>query len=230
MAPLVYDYGLCSSGLLNLALTKKCNAKSISVQDIMLNNLRAYPHVPFAFVQSKIDNVQQMFFIALGVLICCIRLLFKYKNSDDGSIQVTLNSTQKVIVPAEFYFELNKMFAIYNRLPNFITYLVDGDKHCFTQESGYYESDGVGYSDNNGPLNNNTIMLSEWMNQLVDSSSSNANKNSIDLQTECIGEVKTPSPPSPPLSEEDGNPLSFQSANSRNDYCSSLVFPKTLVV
>mmetsp|Transcript_2400 Transcript_2400/g.3684 ORF Transcript_2400/g.3684 Transcript_2400/m.3684 type:complete len:462 (-) Transcript_2400:1413-2798(-) len=205
-ATLMYDYGLCASGLLSLSLTKKCNAKTIAVQDIMLSNLRSYPQVPFAFIQSKIDDIQQLFFVALGV---------------------TLNSTQKVIIPTEFYLEVNKMFAVYNRLPNFITYLVDGDKHCFTPESGYYESDGVGYSDNNGPLNNNTIMLSEWMNQLVDiTTTTTSSGNSNDIQTGCVGEVKTPSPPTPPKEEED----SLQSPNNRNSYCSSLVFPKTLQV
>lgn len=35
--------------------------------------------------------------------------------------------------PALFYAELNALYGVYNRQPNFVSYLVNGDKHCFTQ-------------------------------------------------------------------------------------------------
>ena len=61
------SYNLCGSELLTPALKKKCFSNDISVQDIVLDAMRSHPDVPFAFVQSKIDDIQQGFYIALGV-------------------------------------------------------------------------------------------------------------------------------------------------------------------
>lgn len=61
------SYNLCGSDLLTPALKKKCFSNDISVQDIVLDAMRSHPDVPFAFVQSKIDDIQQGFYIALGV-------------------------------------------------------------------------------------------------------------------------------------------------------------------
>lgn len=61
------SYNLCASDLLTPALKKKCFSNDISVQDIAVDAMRSHPDVPFAFVQSKIDDIQQGFYIALGV-------------------------------------------------------------------------------------------------------------------------------------------------------------------
>ena len=61
------SYNLCGADLLSPVLKKKCYSNDITVQDIALDAMRTHPDVPFAFVQSKIDDIQQGFYIALGV-------------------------------------------------------------------------------------------------------------------------------------------------------------------
>ncbi len=46
--------------------------------------------------------------------------------------------TNFLITKEEFYAKLNEAFSGYNKQPNFLTYLVDNDQHCFTPMSVYY--------------------------------------------------------------------------------------------
>ena len=65
------SFNLCGADLLSPVLKKKCFSNDISMQDIALDAMRSHPDVPFAFVQSKIDDIQQGFYIALGVCCAC---------------------------------------------------------------------------------------------------------------------------------------------------------------
>lgn len=132
-----------------------------------------------------------------------------------------MNSTKKVIVPAEFYLEVNAIMGVYNRLPNFATYLVDGDQHCFATHSYYFQSDAAGPTDNNSEKNNGSVMMAEWTNRLVRlQRGEEEGKESV--ETVCVGDLRTPSPRESEEGEGD--------ASSRNEYCSTLVVPKTLSV
>jgi hypothetical protein len=98
--PLIFNYGFCSSGFLSEALLAKCLAQQLSLQDIMLEMMPAFPSIPFAFIQSKTDIVQQSFYIAIGV---------------------TTQASSKLIDPSLFYKDVNDIFGAYNALPNFVT-------------------------------------------------------------------------------------------------------------
>lgn len=184
MGPLIYAYGFCSSGFLSDALQKKCDAQTLTLQDMDLEFARASPAVPYSFVQSKVDIVQQSFYIAIGV---------------------SMNATQKSTNPTQFYNDVNSVFSLYNaQLPNFVTYLVDGDHHCFTNQALYYTADAQGPDDSG--LTTKLPMLSAWVNPLPLADGQAAS-------TVCEGTVQTDGR----LSRDD------------NTYCSSAVTPKTFV-
>lgn len=182
--PLVYGYGFCTAGFLSPSAQAKCEAQQLTMQDIGLDLFAATPSVPYALIQSKVDIVQQSFFVAIGV---------------------TANATQKAITPSEFYADVNAAFGAYNaQLKNFVTYLVDGDHHCFTNQALYFTADARGPSDagasNAGP------MMSDWVNPLPLSSGQAAS-------TVCEGDLQQ----APRAGRDD------------NTYCSAAVSPKTFV-
>lgn len=121
-----------------------------------------YPNIPFGFVQSKADAVQQSFYIAIGV---------------------SMNTTA-VITPEEFYSDVNEIFGTYNKAnSNFITYLVNGPQHCFTPLDVVYTADGLGPLDNNS-TDNTGIMMNDWLSVYPLS-----NGESVD--TLCLGDIET---------------------------------------
>lgn len=140
--PLVYDYGFCSSGFLSPALYAKCMDQTITMQDMDLEFIASTPTVPYTFIQSKVDDVQISFYIAIGL---------------------TNNVTDPTINPTEFYDDVNTVFGTYNAaLTNFMAYLVDGPQHCFTNKALYYTADAMGPNDDGAT--NSGLMLNEWAN------------------------------------------------------------------
>ena len=121
--PLVYEYGFCSSGFLSPALYDKCMNQTLTMQDMDMEFISATPTVPYTFIQSKTDDVQMSFYIAIGL---------------------TSHVEDPLINPTEFYNDVNEVFGVYNQLPNFVTYLVDGSHHCFTNQDLYYTADAMG--------------------------------------------------------------------------------------
>lgn len=123
--PLIYGFGACD--LVDPTLQDKCNAQTLTLQDITdlsIGNIAALNRgVSFGFIQSKADAVQISFYIAVGAL--------------------TPDSTA-TITPDEFYAETNKIFEQYNAHENFINYMVNGNKHCFTNSAVVYDADTTG--------------------------------------------------------------------------------------
>jgi hypothetical protein len=122
--PLIYNYGACHTSLIK-GLSKEaqdqCNAQTLTLQRMDSETMSQHPTVPFNFIQSKTDIVQQSFYVAVGA--------------------TTPNCTAD-ITPTEFYNGVNEIFGTYNKdHTNFLTYLVDGDQHCFTPSSVYYTAD-----------------------------------------------------------------------------------------
>jgi hypothetical protein len=142
VGPILYDYGFCESGFLSDDLYQKCINKTIEVVDIGLEYLPKIKPVPISFIQSKTDAMQIAFYIAVAG---------------------TENINPPTINPYEFYNETNKIFAAYNQAnENFLTYLVDGDQHCFTEQDLYYTADTKGAEDNG--YSTDSSMMFEWSN------------------------------------------------------------------
>ncbi len=186
VGPLVNSMGYCSSGFLSADLYAKCVANTLSLEEINLEYALASPSVPVSFLQSKVDGVQQAYYIALGV---------------------SMNSTQKTTTPTQFYGDVNTVFGLYNaQLPNFLTYLVDGDNHCFTCYDLYFTADAKGPSDDGATSEG--LSMADWTNALPLSSGQTAS-------TVCEGKVL--------------DNVSKDAAAVDNTYCSAKVFPKQFV-
>lgn len=124
MGPLIYSFGFCNTELAYDDIKAQCDAKTLTLQDIDRATMNAVKSVPFSFIQSKTDIVQQSFYVSVG-------------------LSMGVNAS---ITPAQFYADVNDVFGTYNQQHNnFLTYLVDGDQHCFTPSSTvYYAATGAG--------------------------------------------------------------------------------------
>ena len=55
---------------------------------------------------------------------------------------------------------MNEIFSEYNSHPNFLTYLVDGGQHCFTNMNVFYQADAKGPKDDG--ITNEGEMMDDW--------------------------------------------------------------------
>jgi hypothetical protein len=69
---------------------QKCISQQLTLQDINAQFIPQHPDVPFSFIQSKTDIVQQSFYTAVG-------------------LSMGLPSVQS---PAEFYDDVNTIFEV----------------------------------------------------------------------------------------------------------------------
>ena len=125
VGPLIKDYGACA--VVDASLQESCQAETLTLQDITdtsMAQIATYDgRVPYAFIQSKVDDVQIAFYIAVGAL--------------------TPNS-KAFITPEQYYKEVNHVFEQYNSNPNFVNFMVTGDRHCFTPNNLMYTADTTG--------------------------------------------------------------------------------------
>ncbi|RYY82394.1 hypothetical protein EON63_13410 [archaeon] len=179
---MVKGYGFCTSGFLNDELQKECDAGTMELTELDLS-LMDTPSVPYVFIQAKTDIVQQSFYI---------------------SIAISINATKKTITPTEFYNGVNDIFGLYSaQRSNFVTYLIDGDHHCYTPQIQYYTADPISMDDNGA--NTQNMNLYEYVNTLP------LSKN-MQISTVCDGTIK-----------------GVRGEADDNTYCSSRVVPKTYV-
>lgn len=180
VGPLIYGYGFCTASFLDDALRAKCNQQALELTELDEAQISKTPSVPYAFLQSKVDIVQQSFYVAIAL---------------------SMNCTKKTINPTEFYGDVTAIFGGYNGAEkNFLTYLVDGDHHCFTNQALYYTADPQSSTDN-GATTKSQMMYS-FVNALPLSEGQTAS-------TVCDGTVQV------------------QGRLNDNTYCSSTVVPKS---
>lgn len=207
MGPLIYSYGFCNTQLASPSLMDKCLAQTLTLQDIDNEAISEIPTVPYNFIQSKVDIVQQSFYIAIGL---------------------SMNSSSKTINPTEFYDDVNTVFGDYNaKHPNFVTYLVDGDHHCFTNQALYYQADATGP---NGSTEEDRALLRESLRgsrrsagvqKLSDWTNTFPLAESAKASTVCDGTLEQPSAIAKQLAENNLRTM------TDNTYCSTAVTPKT---
>ena len=183
VGPLMYEFGFCTSGFLSLSMYKKCMNQELSLEELNVEFANAIPTVPFAFIQSKTDIVQQSFYV---------------------SVAVSMNSTSKTITPAQFYTDVNDIFGLYNKdVANFVTYLINGDQHCFTCYDLIYTTDPLSSTDNG--KGTTSPLLYQWTNELPLAEGES-------ISTVCDGSVQ-----------------GKLNGVADTTYCSSKVVPKTFV-
>lgn len=195
--PLIYDFGLCTWAptFLSQELVDACLNQSLDFQMMMNYQIPLTPNVPYAYIQSKADIVQQSFYIAIGL---------------------TTMNTSAFIDPSLFYQGVNEIFSEYNAHPNFLTYLVDGGQHCFTNMDVFYQADAKGPHDD-GATNEQEMMF-EWTYSypLGDGETSS---------TVCEGDyVDVAMSLESQTAEQDATDPQY-----KNTYCNSSVAPKAFV-
>jgi hypothetical protein len=175
---LLKEYGFCESGLLSASLKKKCLLTTLTVTDMGLEYQAKHPTIPFSYAQSKTDIVQYAFWVAVAA---------------------TLKIPPVFITPTEFYAGVSEIFGTYSQAnSNFLAYLVDGSKHCFTPGTEYYTATTKGPKDTGA--RSTGLWLYEWYNQFPMS------ENDV-ASTRC---------------EEGG-----EDAHRVNTYCAATVYPKS---
>jgi hypothetical protein len=163
IGPLMAQFGVCETGLVPAALQSSCESGNLDISDVVNTMIAKYPQYPFAFIQSKIDAVQQSFYVAMGL---------------------TSKNASAIITPAKFYQGVNGIFGKYNtNNANFLTYLVDGPMHCFTPMNIMYDTTSDGpYGKRN--KKGKDMSLVEWLSAFPLSS---GQKQS----TQCAGAVQS---------------------------------------
>jgi hypothetical protein len=125
--PLIYDFGVCSGSFLTKELKSICLKKELTMDQVTLSWLSMNPTVPFSFIQSKEDEVQYSYYIAIAVT----------ENADPD------------LTPAQFYAGVNEILQSYNaNSPNFLVYMIDGIQHQYTPFDLYYTADAISTTDN----------------------------------------------------------------------------------
>jgi hypothetical protein len=181
--PLIKSFGMCTASYLNPSLYDTCMAGELTLRTYNLDSMGASATVPFAYIQSKTDSTQESFYVAVGA---------------------TMPNASAAITPEEFYADVNAQFGAYNALPNFVTYLVDGNQHCYSPFDLYYTADAVGAKDNGD--NSASALMHDWANSmpLADGES---------ISTVCDGELQS----------------SQKQLKNSITYCSKDVSPKSFV-
>lgn len=179
---LIKDFGYCATSLVPPGVQSKCDAGTLLIQDINYEHLKAHPSVPWGFIQAKADVVQLSFYAAIGL--------------------TTPTNESKVIKPNEFYYDINQIFSGYNKNPNFLTFLVDGGHHCYTNQALMYTTS------TEGSRTGDTNMLTDWINSFMTSDAVESGQDKT-LSTQCAGDII------------DGQP------DSTPNYCDDGVVPKT---
>lgn len=140
IGPLLKSFGMCTetAGLLPPTLLQACEAGQLTVQDMVTASMQSVPGVAVSFIQSKIDVVQQEFYIMVAA---------------------SVRADPVLITPTTFYNGVNSIFGSYNAQPQFLSFLVDGGQHCFTPINIMYDTTG------NGPRTgrDGAMTLSTWL-------------------------------------------------------------------
>ena len=173
---LINQYGFCKSDFMSSSLTEKCCNNTVTFREIMTEQMQNSPETIYAYMQSKVDNIQMSFYMSVGMTA----------------------GVDYLITPAEFYSGVNDIFALYNKEPNFVTYMIDGSQHCFTPYNNYYTANADGAEDSvyDG------LSLNDW-------ASAYPLSNGDVVNTICDGEIT-----SSPIKHE-------------IDYCDAEVVPKS---
>jgi hypothetical protein len=177
--PLIQGFGACDAWFLDDKLKRICRDGKLTLQLIMTDYFPQYKSIPFAYIQSKVDIIQQSFYVAVAFT----------------------SNVSAVITPTQFYDDVNQIMSLYNKESNFLTYLVDGDQHCFTPNSYYFTADPLGRLDKQ--QNTDSPLMSTWTSSFPLTDGQTAS-------TICDGAVE-----------------GTAEINNKNTYCSSQVYPKS---
>jgi hypothetical protein len=91
---MMHSFGWCTAGTLSDNLQKKCDNQELSLTDMTLEVMAAYPSVPFAFIQSKTDEVQRSFYFAIAITGNNDVIYNNYYHHNRNSDNIQLNDSK----------------------------------------------------------------------------------------------------------------------------------------
>jgi len=114
----VKDYfNVCDgTDLLEGKMLEDCKEGTITVQDVVDDTIGKFPNVAFAHINARADLVQRAFWDMIH---------YSMKNQ-------RFKVDFAIIGANEFYKQMSTAFKRYNRHPNWLQFIVDGQFHCFT--------------------------------------------------------------------------------------------------
>jgi len=188
--PLMQSFGFCTSAIPNLlpsSLTSVCLQGKLTIQQLVANRLLTSKS-PYAFIQSKVDDVQQSFYWMVGIT----------------------SHVNPVLTPNQFYGNVSSIFSNYNKDASFLTYLVDGWQHCFTDTNVMYTTDAMGKDD----APSLPPSLPQWLSSFPVQAGG-------DADSVCAGELEGE------YGTKIGAAAGDVSEQDKNTYCSNLIVPKS---
>eukprot|EP00418_Pyrodinium_bahamense_P071153 CAMPEP_0179096446 /NCGR_PEP_ID=MMETSP0796-20121207/44338_1 /TAXON_ID=73915 /ORGANISM="Pyrodinium bahamense, Strain pbaha01" /LENGTH=553 /DNA_ID=CAMNT_0020794165 /DNA_START=31 /DNA_END=1692 /DNA_ORIENTATION=+ len=114
------ESGLCGTELLSGPLLLACQAGTIDVQRIFEDAMHCFPHVAFASLDSKIDEVQIAFFEVIYTSL--------------------LKLVDHQLPQKEFSQDLAVIYQRYNMQPNWVSYMVNGAHHMYLPNDIMYKT------------------------------------------------------------------------------------------
>mmetsp|Transcript_24493 Transcript_24493/g.53265 ORF Transcript_24493/g.53265 Transcript_24493/m.53265 type:complete len:570 (-) Transcript_24493:432-2141(-) len=114
---LLLDNGVCTTPLFSGKMQDSCNAGNLSVHDMFMDAMTSFPHVTFAQINSKADATQMMFHQAVAM--------------GSGVPPDFSNGTG-------YLSAVNDRLRLFARHENYVSFLVNGQQHCFTPAEDFY--------------------------------------------------------------------------------------------
>ena len=125
--PTMTDFGVCDSGVLDdmPELQELCDQDVLTLQDMSSTSMSRHPDVPFAWIQSKADIVQKLYYDAIGL---------------------TIEMEIDAIDSSKFAGDMNDIYQGYTASgnDNAVSYLVDSLMHTYTLMDMVYHATSEG--------------------------------------------------------------------------------------
>ena len=150
---LIYSFGLCGLPLFDPLpnLRRACVAKNLSLHESTASVIARHPDVVFAQVQSKTDEVQKAFNLAISA------------DPSAGEFPCRpLKDPTCYIDDARFYHTTNDYLETYDVSPNHVHFLVQSSHHCYLPQKAVYTADPAGES--SGGRRGETLL--SWLSHL----------------------------------------------------------------
>jgi hypothetical protein len=138
--PLITSFGFCSNGFLSDRLEALCRAGNLTLQVINME-MQQEVNVPYTFIQSKNDIVQMAYYDLIGFT----------------------TGTYDMILPGFFFAEANKVWELYNPLPNFAVFIIDGMWHEYANQARFYNATATSAT---GGICASGELLYHWVSRL----------------------------------------------------------------
>lgn len=114
--PLLKGFGACDTGLFESDAKQKCAAGELTIQAVLEQTMARHKEVTMAAISSLQDRMQVRFYNA----VCMAEML------------------PADLTPYDFERKLMTRLEEYNRYPNFVTYLVPGDRNYFLPLEAFF--------------------------------------------------------------------------------------------